>query len=139
MAAGDFYFAVNATFRFIHDKWGEEALIDYWRSLGGEYYAFLADRFRTGGLDEVERYWREYFAAEPDGDVLVRRRGDEVEIEVRDCPAIRWLKEGGRSIMPLYCRHCDHVSTAIAERAGLVFRLEGGGGTCRQVFAAGDR
>ena len=134
MSAGDFYFAINATFRFIHDAWGKEALISYWTSLARGYHADVAARFREGGLDEAQRYWADYLAHEPGGDVQVSRAPDAVEIDVRDCPAIRWLKEGGRTIVPYYCEHCHYVSTAIADQAGMRFRLVGGGGVCHQTF-----
>jgi len=135
MSAGDFYFAINATFRFIHDTWGQEALIDYWTSMAREYHAGVAADFRQGGLEAVQRYWTDYFADEPGGDVAVARTEKGVEIDVRDCPAIRWLKNGGREIVPYYCDHCHHVSTAIVEQAGMAFQLTGGGGTCRQLFS----
>ena len=138
MSAGDFYFAINATFRFIHDTWGKEALISYWTSLAQGYHADVAARFRAGGLDEVQRYWADYFAHEPGGDVQVSRSQGAVEIAVRDCPAIRWLKDGGREIVPYYCEHCHYVSTAIADQAGMRFRLEGGGGVCHQTFWQGE-
>ena len=38
MSAPDFYFAVNSMFRYLHDRYGKSALIDYWRGLGREYY-----------------------------------------------------------------------------------------------------
>ncbi len=134
MAAGDFYFAINATFRFLLNNYGEEALIAYWRALGTEYYAPVAERFRGGGLEEVERYWRDFFANEPGGDVGVTRGGSQVDIEVRDCPALRWLNAHKREIAPCYCGHCRHVSSAIAQGAGLGFALDGGGGRCHQRF-----
>ena len=136
MSAGDFYFAINATFRFIHDTYGKDALIDYWATMAREYHAGSAARFRSGGLAEVRRYWADYFAHEPGGDVAVRLTERGVELDVRDCPAIRWLKDGGREIVPYYCEHCHTVSTAIAEQAGLTFKLVGGGGVCHQVFGS---
>lgn len=134
MAAGDFYFAINATFRFFQERYGEEALEKYWRALGRGYYRPLIDRFKREGLSGVAVYWRDFFEREPGGDFSVTRNGDRVEIDVRDCPAIRWLKDNGREIVPNYCEHCRHVSGAIAEEAGLGFKLEGGGGTCFQTF-----
>jgi hypothetical protein len=135
MSAGDFYFAINATFRFVHDTYGKDALIDYWTSMAHEYHAGVAARFRRGGLQEVRRYWADYFAAEPGGEVQVSLTEAGVEIDVRDCPAIKWLQEGSREIVPYYCEHCDYVSTAIAGQAGIRFALMGGGGTCHQVFS----
>lgn len=134
MSAGDFYYGINATFRFVHDSWGKEALVDYWTSMAHEYHAEVSDLFRDGGLDEVERYWSDYFAKEPGGEVTVRQANDQVEIRVDDCPAFRWLKNGEREIVPYYCEHCQHVSTVIAKEAGMAFKLEGGNGTCRQFF-----
>jgi hypothetical protein len=135
MSAGDFYYAINATFRFIHDSWGKEALIDYWTSMAQEYHADVADGFQKGGLEAVEVYWSDYFADEPGGDVTVSLTEKGVEIDVRDCPAIRWLKNGEREIVPYYCEHCHYVSTAIVEQADMAFKLEGGGGTCHQLFS----
>ena len=134
MSAGDFYYGINATFRFIHDSWGKEALIDYWTSMAHEYHAEVSDRFREGGLDEVERYWGDYFAKEPGGKVTVQQANNQVEILVDDCPAIRWLKNGDREIVPYYCEHCHYVSNTIAKEAGMTFGLDGGNGTCRQFF-----
>jgi hypothetical protein len=134
MAAGDFYFAINATFRFFQDRYGQAALEAYWRALGKGYYRPLIERFRSEGLPSVESYWRDFFEKEPGGEVSVNRKDNVVEIDVRDCPAIRWLKDHGREIVPTYCEHCRQVSGAIAEEAGLAFELEGGGGSCRQTF-----
>lgn len=134
MSAGDFYFAINATFRFIHDTYGKDALIDYWTSMARDYHASVAERFRSGGLEEVRRYWTDYFAREPGGAVNVSLTAHEVVLDVVDCPAIRWLKAGGREIAPYYCEHCHTISTTIAEQAGIAFMLEGGGGACHQVF-----
>lgn len=135
MPAADFYFAINATFRYILDNHGEQALIGYWRAMGERYFAPLSERFRAGGLDEVERYWRAFFDKEPGGDVRVEQSDDRVLVDVRDCPAIGWLRANGREIVPLYCQHCHHVSSAVASSAGLAFALEGGGGSCRQSFS----
>ncbi|NPV47547.1 MAG: hypothetical protein HPY69_11350 [Armatimonadetes bacterium] len=135
MAAPDFYFAINATFRWIHANWGEEGLRAYWEAMGREHYAEVTERFRAGGLDAVYHYWRDFFATEPGGDVCVQQGAKAVTIEVRKCPAIRHLREHGREIMPLYCDHCRVVSQAMCEGAGIVVEVEGGMGCCRQTFA----
>ncbi|HHX39655.1 MAG TPA: hypothetical protein GX715_06785 [Armatimonadetes bacterium] len=132
MAAPDFYFAINATFRFIEERWGEEALNRYWDAMGRGYYAPLSARFRSGGLAAVEGYWRAFFAEEPGGAVEVRREGDRVAIRVRRCPALQHLRGHGREVLPRYCQHCRVVSRVIAENAGLSFAMEGGDGACEQ-------
>jgi len=136
MAAPDFYFAINATFRYIHEKFGEAALIGYWEAMGDEYFHYLSEHFRTGGLEAVAAYWEQFFEAEPGADVTVQREGNQVQVEVKVCPAIRHLRLHGREIMPLYCDHCKYVTAVIARKAGMSFELHGRGGSCLQCFTA---
>ena len=83
MSAPDFYFANNAIFRHLHDRYGKEALVEYWRSLAEEYYRGRIEAWRSGGLAAVAEDWREYFAKEPQADVEVVLRENEVELIVR--------------------------------------------------------
>lgn len=136
MAAPDFYFAINATFRWIHDNWGETALRQYWAAMGREHYAAVTEQFRQGGLEAVRDYWTAFFAAEPGGDVAVELQPGQVLVDVRTCPAIKHLRDHGREIMPLYCEHCTVVSGAMCAGAGMTVTVEGGMGQCRQTFRA---
>ncbi len=164
MAHGDFYFAINATFYYIADRWGEEGLRAYWQSLGRDFLAPLAAGFVSAGAAGAEaagaeaagaeaagsgaaiaRYWADYFAAEPGGEVVVTQPDAEsVVLDVRDCPAIAWLTRSPEAAVhppphPLYCQHCLHINRALAANAGYGFVLEGGGGRCRQTFALGTQ
>jgi hypothetical protein len=145
MAHGDFYFAINATFYHFSDRWGEGGLINYWETMGRDYLAPLAAQFQAGGLAAIGKYWTDYFAEEPGGDVSVTLPDERtVLIDVKDCPAIRWMKTspsgtGHAEIHPLYCRHCYHVNKAMMEKTDYRFDLQGGGGTCRQTYTQRDK
>lgn len=132
--APDFYFAIQATFRFVLDRSGLEGLRRYWRDLGRDYFAPVSRQWREGGLDAVAAYWRAFFAAEPGAEVEVARSAGEVTLQVRVCPAIRHLRAHGREILPCFCEHCSVVGEAMAAPAGLSVRVEGGGGSCRQTY-----
>lgn len=134
MSAPDFYFAVNAIFRHIHDRYGRESLIAYWRGLGQEYYRGRVERWKGGDLETLAADWREYFAAEPQAKVVVAVVEGGVELDVKVCPAIKHLRDQGRDIVPYFCEHCDHVGGAMAEAAGYLFQRQGGSGSCRQRF-----
>src|SRR5688500_3306921 len=121
--AADFYFATNATFRFILKRFGAEGWRRYLGELGRGYYEAVNRRWREGGLDAVARYWRAFFAAEPGAVVDVTEHADRVEVHVRECPAIKHLRAGGREIVREYCQHCYHLGAARAEAAGLAMRL----------------
>ncbi len=130
----DFYFAVNATFRFILRHHGKEALRKYWQDIGRSYYRPVAERWRERGLAGVADYWRAFFKAEPGADVKVIEAEEETRLEVRVCPAIRHLRAHEREIVPTFCQHCYFVNEAIAETAGMTARVCGGNGCCTQRF-----
>jgi len=134
IGAGDFYFAINATFRFIEKQLGTDALCRYWQELGATYYSPVTAIWKHGGLPAVGRYWRAFFDAEPGAEVQVEVAGDRVSLDVRICPAIKHLRDHGREILPCFCQHCYYVSEAAAAPAGLTVRVEGGNSACRQTF-----
>ncbi|MBI5686906.1 MAG: hypothetical protein HZC54_17700 [Verrucomicrobia bacterium] len=134
VGAADFYFAINATFRFILNKSGIEGLRRYWTDLGARYFAPVTARWSAGGLPAVAEYWRAFFAAEPGSDVEVSADNASVTVNVRVCPAIAHLRKGGREIVPCFCQQCYFIGEAMAAPAGLTVRVEGGNGSCRQTF-----
>ena len=134
----DFYFAINATFRFILDRLGIEGLRRYWREMGEKYYAPVSQRWSDGGLSAVAAYWREFYKAEPGAEVDVSEHENEVRLDVRVCPAIKHLRDHGREIAPCFCQHCHFVSEAIAAPANLTVRVSGGNGSCVQRFVKRD-
>ena len=135
VGAADFYFAINATFRFVLGKFGIAGLRDYWTDLGTKYFAPVSARWRAGGLPAVAEYWRAFFAAEPGAEVEVGETKEAVTLDVKVCPAIKHLREHGREIVPCFCQHCHFISEAMAAPAGLTVRIEGGNGSCRQKFS----
>ena len=47
VGAADFYFAINATFRFVLGSFGMEGLRRYWTDLGTQYYAPVVGALET--------------------------------------------------------------------------------------------
>ena len=134
VGAADFYCAINATFRFICEKFSEDGLRQYWKDLGKNYFTPVSQNWARGGLSAVAEYWKAFFAAEPKADVEVISTKESVELNVKTCPAIKHLRDNQREIIPCFCQHCYFVSETIAEPAGLTVRIDGGNGSCRQVF-----
>lgn len=134
VGAADFYFAINATFRFIADKLGTQGLRSYWANLGENYFAPVSAAWKSGGLEAVASYWKAFFDAEPSAKVEIVSNNDSATIKVTVCPAIKHLRDHQREILPSFCQHCYFVSEAMARPAGLTVRVEGGNGSCRQTF-----
>ncbi len=134
VGAADFYFAINATFRFIHDRFGMEGLRRYWTEMGANYFAPVSASWKANGLDGVMEYWKAFFAAEPKAEVDISRQGESVVFEVKTCPAIKHLRDHQRQVLPSFCQHCYFVSEAMAYPGGMTVRIDGGNGSCRQTF-----
>jgi hypothetical protein len=135
VAAPDFYFVVNSTARHVHDVYGKEVLVEYWRALGKEYYRKRIENWLSAGLPAVAQDWHDYFLKEPGADVRVTIAEDLVHLDIQVCPAIKHLRESGREIVPYFCEHCDHICGAMAEGANMQFARTGGMGSCVQTFS----
>ena len=134
VGAADFYFAINATFRFVLARFGPEGLRKYWADLGTHYFAPVAALWKKEGFAAVAEYWRAFFAAEPAAEVAVSVTEETVTLDVKVCPAIQHLRENRREIVPCFCQHCYFISEAITAPAGLTVRIAGGNGSCCQTF-----
>ena len=75
VGAADFYFAINATFRFIEKEFGPEGLRRYWQDLGSRYYAQVTAAWKRGGLPAVA--WRDRHII-PNGEIRPGVRTAEV-------------------------------------------------------------
>jgi hypothetical protein len=138
VGSADFYFGINATFRFIIRRLGPDGWRRYLEEMGRGYFAPVNRQWSEGGLNAVARYWRAFFAAEPGAVVDVVEKPDRVEVHVRECPAIKHLRAGGREITPEFCQQCYFLGAARAEAAGLTMRLKGGSGSCCHTYAKAD-
>lgn len=136
--AADFYYAINATFRFIKKRLGKEGLVAYWRDLGERYMEPVWKRWQREEGMGIATYWKQFFEAEPGAkvEVSVERKEEEetVLINVQRCPAITHLREGKREVFSEYCQHCYYVSEAACAKAGYTVRVRGGNGSCEQRF-----
>ena len=138
VGSADFYYGINATFRFILRRLGKDAWRGYLEEMGRGYFAPVNRQWSDGGLGAVAHYWRAFFAAEPGAVVDVVEQADRVEVRVLECPAIKHLRAGGREIVREYCQHCYFLGAARADAAGLTMRLNGGSGSCCHTYARPD-
>ncbi len=133
--AADFYFAINATFRFILEKRGVSGWIAYLRDMATAYYRPVWTAWREEGLPAVAAYLQAAFDAEPQAKFKIAETKETVTLHVIECPALKHLKSSGREIVAEFCQHCYHQCGTMASNAGLHMRLRGGNGSCTQTFS----
>ncbi len=137
--AADFYFAINATFRFIIEKFGIDSWKQYLETMGRSYFEPVNRGWKSGGLEAVAAYWKEFFAAEPNVVVDICRDENEVVLNVVSCPALNHLRAHGRTPVKQYCQHCYYLGQARAQEADMEMRLTGGNGVCQHRYIAKTR
>jgi len=133
--SADFYYIINATFRFVIAERGIAGWIQYLRDMAESYYRPVWMAWRAEGLNAVGAYLQEAFQAEPGAVFAVECSADRVTLQVRECPAIKHLRLGGREIVREFCQHCYYQYGAMAEHAGLHMQLQGGNGSCQQTIS----
>ena len=117
----EFFGVYNSTFRFLEERFGREALEDYWRYIGEDFLAHWIALVREKGTEGMREYWTK--SLEDEGaDYDLTASPDEFVITMRRCPAIGWLKEHGADIFDDYCGHCKVLWGHLGELAG--FSLE---------------
>ena len=109
-------------------------LVDYWESLGREYYADRVAKWQHHGTHAIAEDWREYFLHEPGAEIETLADDMTATLNISVCPAIKHLRASGREIVPYFCEHCDHVCGSMAHAAGYRFERLGGMGSCQQRF-----
>jgi len=134
--SADFYFAINATFRFLIERRGIPGWIAYLKDLATDYYRPVWLEWKSGGLKSVAQYIQAAFQAEPGAVFKLSEARETLVLEVIACSAIRHLRLSNREIVPEFCQHCYFQYSTIAKLAGLHMRLQGGNRRCTQTFSS---
>ena len=77
---------------------------------------------RERGLDGIADYLRENYRKEKAADALMlTREGDTLTAEIAYCPAVRHLRETGRTVSPWFGMTTTVICELLAAEAGLEF------------------
>ncbi len=106
-AVADFYFAINATFRFILKRFGREGLRQYWDAVihqDSQWHA--AELIQRAGIEGMKKYWGHTTVM----DKLFR-------IDMHQCLSKGFMQRNG---LEQYRDCCDHAHRYVStsHRAG---------------------
>lgn len=134
----EWYGAYNVIFNWFEKNFGNEGLLKYWEYIGGSCYGEAIELFRREGLRGVKKYFEEEFLKEETA-VCARLEENSLLIEIRECPAYRFMNESKNPyFVPRedYCRHDEVINGILSEKSGLKFTMlecDKRGG-CRWLF-----
>jgi hypothetical protein len=113
----DFHGALSYGIQHVVDNFGLDVLHRYLDGLADTVYAPLVKALRADGLDAMCQHLEQTFTREQ-GHYEVRREGETLVFDVKECPAIAHMKAQGYAIAPHFCEHTRILNDAICRRAG---------------------
>jgi hypothetical protein len=122
----EFIPAYNELFRFLEEKGGKEAVVDFWEYLSDTFLTSLKDQVVEKGLQGCWDYWNRTLNEEAaDYTMELDAEAGIFSIEMHHCPSRGRLLDDDRiDPWPGYCEHCDLFYRRVLEPLGLHYELD---------------
>ena len=130
MTIQTFIVLYNETFKFVQEKYGNDAVLGLWKNLRETQLTHLDGLVARGGLAGMNEYWNG-----DDGTLSREQAGFEITyepdrlflIDMARCPSVGEIWESGREPMIgslTYCDHCPNLYMPIGEKHGFKMTYE---------------
>ncbi|OGV51193.1 MAG: hypothetical protein A2X49_15475 [Lentisphaerae bacterium GWF2_52_8] len=135
----DFHGASYVTIKFILERFGNDALRQVLKKMAKEVYYSIYERLKKGDTSELIEHWQHFLSREK-GDFELHKHDDgTIELELRECPAVRQLKVLGLPFDPNFCLQTQLLNEAWSEDTPFEIVTEKTGeGSCRQLIYRKD-
>jgi hypothetical protein len=122
----EFIPAYSELFKFLEEKGGERAVLDFWNFLSDTYLATLRDLVAAHGLKGCWIYWSQSLNEEAaDFTMELDEKKAEFRIIMHRCPSKgRLLEPAGIKPYRDYCRHCDVLYRRVLEPLGFEYVID---------------
>ncbi len=122
----DFIPAYSEFFKFLHKKYGEKAVIDFWNYLSDKYLTDLRKLVKKYGIKGCWIYWSKTLNEEAADFTMELIEGKkQFKIIMHHCPSKgRLLKTKHIEPYPDYCKHCDMLYRRVLEPLGFEYVID---------------
>lgn len=110
----DFHGTTNTTLNYIAEKFGVDALKMILRKTGRDVYRSIREKLTAGDASELIEHLNWFFYREK-GKYQLTVSGNEITLEVFECPAIRHLKKLGLEVSDYVCLQTSEVNAGMCE------------------------
>jgi hypothetical protein len=126
IACTEFISAYSELFKFLHEKGGKAAVVQFWENLSDAFLGNLRALATEKGLAGCFEYWSRSLSEEA---ADFRMTLDETEttfrIQMRHCPSKgRLLEMPHISPYAHYCEHCDWLYRRVLEPLGYEYAID---------------
>ena len=122
----EFIPAYNELFRFLEEKGGKQAVVDFWEYLSDTFLTNLKDQVVQNGLQGCWDYWNRTLNEEAAAFTMeLDTEAGIFSIDMHHCPSRGRLTNDDRiDPWPDYCEHCDLLYRRVLEPLGFQYELD---------------
>ena len=120
----EFIMAYNELFKFLEERYGKEAVKDFWIGISDNFLHNLNKLVAEKGIQGMKEYWT-HTLGEEGAKYRLSTTEHEFVMDIYECPSIGILRRN-RHIKryPDYCKHCDILYRRVIERYGFTCNYE---------------
>jgi len=122
----EFIPAYSELFKYLEEKQGKAAVVDFWNYLSDIFLTNLRDLVVENGIRGCWLYWKKTLNEEAaDFTMELDEKAGEFSITMHHCPSKSRLLEY-KHIQPYrdYCEHCDVLYRRVLEPLGFKYELD---------------
>ncbi len=117
----DFHSAMSCAIEYLHKNYGEEAVKEYLKRFAISFYAPLINDLLERGLVALKEHFEKIYRIEG-GDVEISLTDNELIINVKECPAVIYMRDNNSPVAELFYETTKTVNEALCE--GTPFKAE---------------
>ena len=130
----DFHGAVNTTLDYVAGKYGAGAIRGIFFKIGRDVYKDLRRHLADGDTAELVRHWRHFLDREG-ADYSIDATADGARLTIRQCPAVRHVRQLGLKLSEHFCEQTEHVNRGLCDGTDFEIVTERKGeGACVQTL-----
>jgi len=115
----EFILAYNELFKFLHEKYGKDSVIDFWEYISDNFLQNLENLVREKGIAGMAEYWT-HTLTEEKAEYQMSVGENCFEIYMKKCPSVGLLNKSKAVKYPHYCEHCI-LYKKIIEKYGFAY------------------
>jgi len=120
----EFILSYNELFKFLEERHGKEAVIDFWKGISDNFLWNLDDLVKRKGIQGMKEYWT-HTLSEEGAKYKMKATENEFTIEMSECPSAGILRRNLHiKRYPDYCKHCDLLYRRVIEKYGFTYDYE---------------
>ena len=120
----DFHISKDLGISYVGKNFGDKAVIEYLTKFTLNYYKPLIEKINKEGLSPLKKHIDHIYKVEESSDAVITvLSGNCLTVNVKYCPAIKYMKGEGHVPSEWYIETTRTVNNVIAQNTGYDFKL----------------